>query len=71
MISNKKIKPKIISIIVTIFFLIQISFPAYANDNLTKDENNFSGTLIKYPDRNEIPIEINDVLVVEFYSKQL
>jgi small subunit ribosomal protein S4 len=38
---------------------------------LTKDENNFSGTLIKYPDRNEIPIEINDVLVVEFYSKQL
>lgn len=38
---------------------------------LTKDEKNFSGTLIKYPERNEIPIEINDVLVIEYYSKQL
>ncbi|MPQ42673.1 30S ribosomal protein S4 [Clostridium tarantellae] len=38
-------------------------------DYLSKDENAFSGTLVRYPERQEIPIEINDVLVVEFYSK--
>lgn len=36
---------------------------------LEKDENNFSGTLIAYPERDQIPIEINDLLIVEFYSK--
>ena len=36
-----------------------------------KNEEEFSGKLERYPERNEIPIEINDVLVVEFYSKQL
>ena len=36
---------------------------------ITKNEENFSGSLLRYPERNEIPIEINDVLVVEFYSK--
>ncbi|SHE39424.1 30S ribosomal protein S4 [Clostridium fallax] len=36
---------------------------------ISKDENTFSGTLLRYPKRDEIPIEINDVLVVEFYSK--
>ena len=36
---------------------------------ITKNEDNFSGSLLRYPERNEIPIEINDVLVVEFYSK--
>ena len=36
---------------------------------LEKDENNFSGRLVRYPDRDEIPIEIEDQLVVEFYSK--
>lgn len=38
---------------------------------LTKDENNFSGTLIRLPEREEIPIEIDDHLVVEFYSRLL
>ena len=38
---------------------------------LQKDENNMSGTLTKYPEREEIPIEINDHLVVEFYSRLL
>ncbi|MGL5245424.1 MAG: 30S ribosomal protein S4 [Sarcina sp.] len=38
-------------------------------DYLSKDENSFSGTLVRYPQRQEVPIEINDVLVVEFYSK--
>lgn len=36
---------------------------------LEKDENSFSGRFIRYPDRDEIPIEIEDQLVVEFYSR--
>lgn len=36
---------------------------------LEKNQNSFSGTLIREPKREEIPIQINDVLVVEFYSK--
>lgn len=36
---------------------------------LTKSIDDFSGTLIKIPSREEIPIEINEILVVEFYSK--
>lgn len=33
------------------------------------DEENFKGKLTKLPQRDEIPIEINDQLIVEFYSK--
>jgi len=36
---------------------------------LDKNENEFSGTLLRHPLRNEVPIEINDALIVEFYSK--
>ena len=36
---------------------------------LSKDVNDFSGILTKVPERNEIPIQINDILVVEYYSK--
>lgn len=36
---------------------------------LTKDQANFSGVLSRTPEREEVPIEINDALVVEFYSK--
>ncbi len=36
---------------------------------IEKDFENFAGKLIKIPERNEIPIEVNEVLVVEFYSK--
>lgn len=36
---------------------------------LSKNEGNFSGTLSRYPLREEVPIEINDSLVVEYYSK--
>lgn len=46
------------------FFLTQYPY-------LQKDETNMSGTFIKYPEREEIPIEINDHLVVEFYSRLL
>ena len=36
---------------------------------LSKNEANFSGVLERLPQRTEAPIEINDVLVVEYYSK--
>lgn len=36
---------------------------------LEKDTELFSGKLIRLPSRHEIPIEIQDHLVVEFYSK--
>lgn len=36
---------------------------------LSKNEAEFSGTLLRYPERDEVPIEINEVLVVEYYSK--
>lgn len=36
---------------------------------IEKDFDNFSGKLIKKPERDEIPIDANEVLVVEFYSK--
>lgn len=36
---------------------------------LTKDIEGFSGTLIRKPEREEVPIHINEILVVEYYSK--
>jgi small subunit ribosomal protein S4 len=36
---------------------------------LTKDIEDFSGVLTRKPGRSEVPIEINDILVVEYYSK--
>lgn len=36
---------------------------------ITKDLEGFSGTLSRKPERQEIPIEIDDILVVEYYSK--
>lgn len=36
---------------------------------MEKDEDNFSVTLTRMPEREEIPIEIQDQLIVEFYSK--
>lgn len=36
---------------------------------LDKNEIEFSGTLLRHPLRNEVPIHINDSLIVEFYSK--
>ncbi|NLL80771.1 MAG: 30S ribosomal protein S4 [Tissierellia bacterium] len=38
---------------------------------IEKDEVNFSGKFIRLPERQEIPIEIEDQLVVEYYSKAL
>ena len=36
---------------------------------LNKNIENFTGTLVRMPERMEVPIEINEVLVVEYYSK--
>lgn len=36
---------------------------------LSKDINEFSGELVRLPDREEVPIEIQDIYVVEFYSR--
>jgi small subunit ribosomal protein S4 len=36
---------------------------------LEKDENTFSAKLIRKPERAELPIEINEQLIIEFYSK--
>lgn len=48
------------------------SFQQNANSQysyLSKDLDDVSGTLTKIPERSEVPIEINDILVVEYYSK--
>lgn len=37
---------------------------------LTKDEN-FKGKLISIPEREDVPIEIEDQLIVEYYSKNM
>jgi small subunit ribosomal protein S4 len=44
---------------------------AQAYPYLEKDTAAFTGKLIRKPERSEIPIEINDHLVVEFYSKAM
>lgn len=36
---------------------------------IQKDIDNLSATFIKTPERSEVPIEIDDQLVVEFYSR--
>lgn len=36
---------------------------------IEKQEDKFCGKLIRTPERNEIPVEVNDQLVVEFYSR--
>ncbi|PID82839.1 MAG: 30S ribosomal protein S4 [Clostridiales bacterium] len=38
---------------------------------LSKDENAFSSKLERMPHREEVPIQINDRLVAEYYSKML
>ena len=36
---------------------------------IEKNFDNFEGTLTRIPERDELPIEINETLIVEFYSK--
>jgi small subunit ribosomal protein S4 len=37
---------------------------------LEKDEERFTGVLIRKPLREEIPVNVKDSLVVEFYSRR-
>jgi len=39
--------------------------PAY----VSTDSDRLSGRLVRMPERSEVPIEIEDLLIVEFYSK--
>ena len=36
---------------------------------LSKDMDKFSGVLTRLPERQEVPLEIDEILIVEFYSK--
>lgn len=36
---------------------------------IEKDFNQFSGKLIRLPNRDEIPVEVNEILAIELYSK--
>ena len=36
---------------------------------LSKDMDKFTGVLTRLPERQEVPIEIDEILIVEFYSK--
>jgi small subunit ribosomal protein S4 len=38
-------------------------------DYLERNEENFSGKLVSMPVREKIPVQINDQMVVEYYSK--
>lgn len=38
-------------------------------DYLERDADNFCGKLARLPQRSEIPVQINDQMVVEYYSK--
>jgi len=42
---------------------------AFSVPYIEMDEENFSAVYSRLPKRDEIPIEINEQLVVEFYSK--
>ena len=36
---------------------------------IEKDLENFSGKLLRLPERSEIPVEVNEILAIELYSK--
>jgi|SRR5690625_221460 len=42
---------------------------AFLPEYLTFDENNLEGTYSRYPERAELPAEINEALIVEWYSR--
>ena len=48
---------------------LQISGQRTSIDWVEVDTNAMSGTLKRYPDRSELPSEINENLIVELYSK--
>ncbi len=42
---------------------------AYLPDYLSYNEQTMEGTYLRYPERGELPSEINETLIVEFYSR--
>jgi small subunit ribosomal protein S4 len=42
---------------------------AYLPEYLSYDENKMEGTYLRLPERHELPSEINETLIVEFYSR--
>ncbi len=43
--------------------------PAFKLDYFSVNKDEWSGKLERLPERHEIPVQVNDQLVVEFYSK--
>ncbi|MFP7171409.1 30S ribosomal protein S4 [Terribacillus sp. 7520-G] len=41
----------------------------FVPDYMTFDANSLEGTYSRYPERSELPAEINEALIVEFYSR--
>ncbi|MBN7772751.1 30S ribosomal protein S4 [Clostridium aminobutyricum] len=46
-----------------------LDWQGFAVPYIERDFDHFSGKLLRSPQREEIPIEVNDQLVVEFYSR--
>jgi small subunit ribosomal protein S4 len=42
---------------------------AYLPDYLSYNEQTMEGTYLRLPERSELPTEINETLIVEFYSR--
>lgn len=46
-----------------------LDLQSFALPYIEKDLENFSGKLLRLPNREEIPIEVNEIYAIEFYSK--
>ena len=46
-----------------------LGHPAFNLPYFERNEEEFSGKFVRLPERSEIPVQVNDQLVVEFYSK--
>lgn len=46
-----------------------LELQSFALPYIEKDLENFKGKLVRLPNREEIPIEVNEVYAIEFYSK--
>lgn len=42
----------------------------FVPDYLTYDDNKMEGSYTRFPERSELPAEINEALIVEFYSRK-
>jgi len=46
-----------------------LELQSFASPYIEKNLEDFSGKLIRLPNREEIPIEVNEIYAIEFYSK--